>query len=220
MFRVLVVEDDPSIRTALVLSLREEGYQVRGEVDGCNLEEILNSFRPDLAILDVRLPKGAGGLELGRQMRESSEAPILYLTAADSIDERLAGFAAGADDYMVKPFSMAELMARIQALLRRSGRLTPGTLQAGDLVLDERSRYATRCGVQVDLTPTEFELLAVLLRAPGRVFSKIQLQNQIWGFASFAPNVVEVHISALRAKLEAHGPRMIHTVRSQGYVYR
>jgi two-component system OmpR family response regulator len=218
--RVLVIEDDPSIRLALEESLREEGYHVRAEPDGSRLEESASLFRPDIAILDVRLRRGPQGFELGRKLRTSSDVPLLFLTAADSIEDRLAGFQAGGDDYLVKPFSMAELLARIQALLRRSGRLTPGTRTVGDLVLDERAKVAVRAGTLLELTPTEYDLVATMSRSPGRVFSKVQLLNQIWGFDAYDPNVVEVHISSLRQKLEAHGPRVIHTERGRGYVFR
>jgi len=215
-----VVEDDDPIRSALDVSLRGEGYEVRAEPDGTRLAEVAEGFRPDLAVLDVRLPVGPDGYAMGRILRASSDLPVLFLTAADGLDDRLAGFEAGADDYMVKPFSMAELLARVQALLRRAGRLASAVRQVGDVVVDEGARVAMRNGTRLDLTPTEYELLAMLASHPGQVLSKTQLLTRVWGFDAFDANLVEVHMSALRRKLEANGPRIVHTVRGAGYVLR
>ncbi len=183
---------------------------------------MIDSFRPDLAILDVRLPPGTpNGFDLGRLLRRRSDAPLLFLTAADQIEDRLEGFDVGADDYVVKgDFNMAELLARVRALLRRAGRLASGTTEIGDLELDEGSRTVVRGGAKVDLTRTEFDLLAVLARNPDRVFSKVELLSRVWGFDHYDLNLVEVHMSALRHKLEAHGPRLIHTRRGAGYVFQ
>ena len=145
---------------------------------------------------------------------------MLFLTAADAVEDRLRGFEVGGDDYLVKPFAMAELLARIRALLRRTGRETSATRQVRDLMIDEASRTVHRAGVQVDLTGTEFDLLWALARNPGATLSKVQLLSQVWGFDLYEPNLVEVHVSALRRKLEAHGPRVIHTERGRGYVLR
>lgn len=219
--RILVVEDDPSIRLALESALSEEGYEVRAEPDGSRLDAVHAGFSPDLAVLDVRLPDGPHGYDLSRQLRRLSDLPVLFLTAADSVEDRLAGFDAGCDDYMVKPFAIAELVARIRALLRRSGRGSGSSVRAvGDLLLDDGAEVVTRDGARIDLTPTEYTILDLLTRSPERIFSKIQLMNQIWGFEGFSPNIVEVHISSLRQKLEEHGPRIIHTVRGRGYRYR
>ncbi|HSH22816.1 MAG: response regulator transcription factor [Actinomycetota bacterium] len=218
--RVLVVEDDDPIRSALDVSLRGEGYEVRAEPDGTHLQEVADGFRPDLAVLDVRLPVGPDGYAMARALRASSDMPILFLTAADGIDDRLAGFDAGADDYLVKPFSMAELLARVQALLRRAGRLVSAVRQVGDVVIDEGGRTAMRSGHKLDLTRTEYELLAMLAQHPGQVLSKVQLLTQVWGFDAYDANLVEVHMVALRRKLEAYGPRVVHTVRGMGYVLR
>ena len=215
-----MVEDDDPIRSALDVSLRGEGYEVRAEPDGTRLAEVAEGFRPDLAVLDVRLPVGPDGYAMGRILRASSDLPVLFLTAADGLDDRLAGFEAGADDYMVKPFSMAELLARVQALLRRAGRLASAVRQVGDVVVDEGARVAMRNGTRLDLTPTEYELLAMLASHPGQVLSKTQLLTRVWGFDAFDANLVEVHMSALRRKLEANGPRIVHTVRGAGYVLR
>ena len=132
----------------------------------------------------------------------------------------MAGFDAGADDYLVKPFAMAELLARVQALLRRSGRLASAVWQVGELVIDQGAAKVVRAGAPVELTSTEYQLLCVLARHPGQVLSKVQLLTQVWGFDAYDANLVEVHMSALRRKLEAHGPRMVHTVRNMGYVLR
>jgi two-component system, OmpR family, response regulator len=189
--------------------------------DGTQIRNAVGAFRPDLAILDVRLLQGPSGLSLARMIRESeTELPIIFVTAADSTDDRLAGFDAGADDYLIKPFAMAELLARVKALLRRSGKLVSETWQVGDIVVDERSRSASRGGSELDLTRTEFDLLVALGRHPDRVQSKTQLLTTVWGFSDFDVNLVEVHVSALRRKLEQHGPRVINTVRGAGYRFR
>ena len=218
--RVLVVEDDAPIRSALDVALRSEGYEVCAEPDGSNLEAVAEQFRPDLAIIDVRMPTGPDGYAMVRLLRASSDLPTLFLTAADGIDDRLAGFAAGGDDYLVKPFSMAELLARVKALLRRSGRLASAVWQVGELMVDDGARVVMRDGNKLDLTRTEYGLLSLFVRHPGQVLSKAQLLTEVWGFDAYDTNLVEVHLSALRRKVEAHGPRLIHTVRGMGYVLR
>ena len=218
--RVLVVEDDDPIRSALDVSLRGEGYDVCAQPDGRRLREVAEGFRPDLAVLDVRLPVGPDGYAMARILRSSSDLPLLFLTAADGIDDRLAGFDAGADDYLIKPFSMAELLARVQALLRRAGRLASAVRQVGNVVIDEGARTVMRDGHKLDLTRIEYELLAVLAQRPGQVLSKTQLLTHVWGFDTYEANLVEVHMSALRRKLEEHGPRIVQTVRGVGYVLR
>ena len=218
---MLLVEDDSAVREAVEIAFRGVGFDVRAEPDGTRIEEIVGSFHPHVAVLDVRLPTGPDGYTMVRQLRELDDLPVVLLTAADSLDDRLNGFSAGADDYISKPFSMAELLARVQALLRRSGRSSDSTYRFGDLVVEEATRTVTRAAVELDLTRTEYDLLAVLCRSAGEVVSKQQLLQQVWGgFDFYGNNVVEVHLSALRKKLEAHGPRLIHTVRSVGYVLR
>jgi two-component system OmpR family response regulator len=218
--RVLIVEDDSSIRSAVVVALLREGYQVRAKSDATGIADVANDFRPDMAILDVRLPVGPDGYAAARILRLDFELAILFLTAADGIEARLAGFRAGGDDYLEKPFSMAELLARAQALLRRSGRLSTAPRQFEDLLVDENTRTATRAGVVLDLTRREFDLLVALTREPGHVLSKVQLLNMVWGFDDHISNVVEVNVSTLRRKLEEHGPRVIQNLRGVGYVLR
>lgn len=218
--RILVVEDDDALRDALVFALRDEGVMVEALADGLRVEACLDEFRPDLAVLDVRLPSGPDGFDLARSIRRRSDMPILFLTAADSVEDRLVGFDAGADDYVVKPFSMSELLARIKALLRRSGRDLSSTRTVLDIEIDEGARQVRRNGQPIELTRTEFDLLTVLARRPGQVFSKSRLLALVWDYEHYDPNVVEVHISALRKKLEAAGPRVVQTVRGVGYVLR
>lgn len=218
--RVLVVEDDDAIRASLRAALEAEDYDVTDLSHGADLVTVAGQFRPDLAILDVRLPHGPGGLAMTQMLRAESDAPVLFLTAADALDDRLAGFAAGADDYMAKPFSMAELLMRVAALLRRSGRVSSAVWRFGDLVIDDGAHTVERDGVPIELTRTEYDLLAALARRPGQVLSKTRLLTQVWGFDAYDTNLVEVHVSAVRRKLEAHGERLIQTVRGVGYVLR
>jgi two-component system, OmpR family, response regulator len=218
--RLLVVEDDTSLRSAVTAVLGAAGYEVRAVPDGLEIDAVVEAFRPDIAILDVRLPAGPDGFEIGRDLRGLLGIPLVFVTAADALEDRLHGFEMGADDYLVKPFAMAELLARVKAVLRRAGRLSSPTWEVRDLLIDEANQRVSRAGTMIELTKTEFDLLCVLAREPGRVFSKVQLLSVVWGFEEFAPNLVEVHVSALRRKLEATGPRMIHTERGEGYVIR
>ena len=218
--RLLFVEDDRSLREAVSVSLVRAGFEVRAESSGSGLADAVATFHPDLAILDVRLPDGEDGFELAVRLRTMTEIPIVFVTAADAIDERLRGFDVGADDYLVKPFAISELLARVRAVLRRSGRLDSPTHEVLGLLIDEANRMARRGEHELQLTKTEFDLLAILSRTPGKVFSKTQLLSLVWGFEGYDDNLVEVHISALRRKLEAFGGRLIHTERGEGYVLR
>jgi len=214
---VLIVEDDQALRTALDSALEGAGFEVRTEADGSNIQTVADLFRPDLAILDVRLDVGPDGHAIARLLRRRSQLPLIFLTAADSVADRLSGFEAGADDYVVKPFNMGELLARVRALLRRSGLLVSSVWQAGDLVIDEAARKVMRADQVVDLTRTEYELLLVIAHNLGRSVSKIQLLRDVWGYDAFDKNLVEVHVSSLRRKLEAYGPRIVHTVHGNYY---
>jgi two-component system OmpR family response regulator len=218
--RVLLVEDDPLTREVLSAALSGAGYEVHAEPDGSRVERAASTFVPDIALIDLRLGDGVNGITVARRLRATKELPFLFLTAANGIDDVLNAFEVGGDDYVVKPFVMAELLARMRAVLRRCGRTGRVVLQVGDLVVDVDAHSAVRSGRPVDLTHREFSVLAMLARHPGIVLSKLQLLSQVWGFEHYDLNVVEVHICALRRKLEEHGPRLIHTVRGVGYVLR
>ena len=218
--RVLVVDDDHAIAGAVALALRKEGYEVRVDHDADAAARAAQTFFPDVAILDVRLPRGDDGVALARRLRHSSDVAIIFLTAADDLETRVAGFGAGGDDYLGKPFSMQELLLRVRALLRRSGRLESRIHHVGSLLIDEAAHLVVWRESVVDLTPKEFQLLVELAKRPGQVLSKGQLLEAVWGFDAYDENVVEVHISSLRRKLEAHGPRVVQTVRGVGYVVR
>lgn len=212
--RVVVVEDDEAVRNAVERALHGEGFAVAAFPDASDADTIL-ATAPDLAVLDVMLPHG-NGFELARRLRGCRDLPIVFLTARDAVDDRLAGFELGADDYLVKPFALEELLARVRAVLHRTGRLS-APLEAGDTLVDEKAGLASRAGRDLALTPTELRLLAFFVRHRGMVLSKHQLLTQVWGYEAFDPNVVEVHVSDLRRKLEANGPRVLETVRGLGY---
>lgn len=220
--RVLLVDDDAVVRSTVGTALREAGYRVRAEADGAAIETVAAEFRPDLAILDLRLPVGPDGYEIAGRLRNmswagDSDVPFLFLTSASSEHEVLAGFRAGAEDYLLKPFRMTELVARAEAVLRRSGRLFVGKRQIGDLLIDPDSGTVSRNGNAIELSPTEYKLLSVLAHRPGRMLSKEQILTKVWGFDYYDTNLVEVYVGYLRHKLEAHGPRLLHTVRGRGY---
>jgi DNA-binding response OmpR family regulator len=218
--RILVVEDDAPVRDALCGALTAEGYLAQACHDGLFPDALIREFEPDLALLDVQLGSGPSGLAVARRLRASRDLPIIFLTAADAVEDRLAGFDAGAEDYVTKPFAMAELLARVRALLRRTGALDSGTWRVADLVVDEAARRVRRADSELVLTKVEFDLLVALGRNAGRVLSKGQLLADVWGFADYDPNVVEVAMSGLRRKLESRGPRLVQTVRGVGYVMR
>jgi len=218
--RVLFVEDDTSLREGIASVLAAHEYEVHALSEGSELDRVMRSVAPDLVILDVALRAGPDGFELARTIREASDVPLMFLTAADAAEDRIRGFEFGADDYLVKPFPIAELLARIRALLRRSGRTGSGSITVGDLVVDLAGRRVERAGVEVALTPTEFDLIATLVRSPRRTWSKRDLLVAVWGFADYRAHLVEVHMSSLRRKLEAAGPRLIYTERNGGYVVR
>jgi two-component system OmpR family response regulator len=214
--RVLVVDDSEVIRVAVETALTEHGFDVSGRPDGTTFEEDLRAIRPDLVILDVMMP-GRDGFELLAVARSESAAGVLMLTARDAIDDRLHGLREGADDYLVKPFAMAELVARTHAVLRRLGTSAARSV-AGDLVLDDDGAVVRRGDRPIALTRTERRLLDVLAEHAGTVLSKTQILTAVWGIDERADNLVEINISSLRRKLEAAGPRLIHTVRGLGYV--
>jgi two-component system, OmpR family, response regulator MprA len=220
---VLVAEDDKGVRESLVRGLRLEGYEVRAVADGLAAVEAVVEREPDVVVLDVMMPV-LDGLAACRRLRARSRTlPILILTARHEIDDRIAGLDAGADDYLVKPFALGELAARLRALLRRSSITgSNDVLRVGDLALDPRSRVATRAGRTLDLTKTEFDLLELLLHNAGIVLTRETLYDRIWGIDfDTASRSLDVHVSYLRHKTEAAGDaRLIDTVRGVGYVVR
>lgn len=213
--RILVVEDSEAIREMVVEALDSAGYVCEGSVDGSGLEQTLDGHRPDLVILDVMLP-GRDGFTLMDVIRSWGEVGVIMLTARDGLPDRLRGLDGGADDYVIKPFELSELVSRVGAVLRRRGRI-PATVQVGDLLMDRGAGVAARAGIRLDLTATELRLLDFLLDQRGRTVSANQILNAVWGYASYDDNLVHVHISSLRRKLEAHGPRILHTARGIGY---
>jgi len=235
--RVLVVDDDAAVRQSLERSLRFEGYEVATAGDGVAALELIARERPDIAILDVMMPR-MDGLEACRQLRaRGDDLPVLMLTARDGLADRVSGLDVGADDYLVKPFALEELFARLRALARRAalaartggrsraGTATApgsGTLSYGGVTLDPSSRQVVRGGRELTLTKTEFELLELFLTHPRQVLSRSMIMERVWGY-DFGPssNSLEVFVSYLRRKLEAGGePRLLHTVRGVGYVLR
>ncbi|MGE5636110.1 MAG: response regulator transcription factor [Nocardioidaceae bacterium] len=219
--RVLIVEDDADIAGVLRRSLDREGYEVRVAADGEVALEQAAVFAPDAVVLDLGLPK-LDGVEVCRQLRVAGDVPILMLTARDALDARVEGLDSGADDYLVKPFERAELLARLRALLRRRPPRGSAWLVAGDLRLNPGTHEALRGERRLDLTAREFELLEFLMRNERLVVSRQRLLDDVWGYHPFAEtNTVDVFISTLRRKLEADGePRLLHTVRGSGYVLR
>ncbi|HWH34055.1 MAG TPA: response regulator transcription factor [Acidimicrobiales bacterium] len=220
MMRALVFEDEPEVRELVAEALGHEGFDVRAEPGGSDAEQVVATFRPDIVLLDIGLGEGPNGFEVARRLRSASDVPMVFVSGAHGIRERLAGFAAGGDDYLTKPFAVEELLARVRAIMQRSGRAPRRVWRVGDMVVDEDAHTVAVGDSLVDLTSIEFALLVTLCRNPGRVMAKIQLLNEVWGFDQYSLNLVEVHVSALRRKLEAHGPRMIHTIRNVGYVLR
>ena len=222
--RVLAVDDEPSLTELLSMALRYEGWNARTAGTGSEAVRTAREFQPDAIVLDMMLPD-FDGLEVMRRIRtEQPDVPVIFLTAKDAVDDRIQGLTAGGDDYVTKPFSLEELIARLRGLLRRSGATLarPGSqLVVGDLVLDEDSHEVTRAGEPINLTATEFELLRYLMRNPRRVLSKAQILDRVWNYDfGGQANVVELYISYLRKKIDANRPAMIHTMRGAGYVLK
>jgi two-component system response regulator MprA len=219
--RILVVDDDPKLTTLVQRTLTYAGFAVEVAADGEAALVAARSRRPDLLVLDVMLP-GLDGLEVCRQLRAESDLAIVMLTARDAVADRIAGLETGADDYLVKPFSPDELVARVRAVLRRRQTLGRDILTYADLSLDTGARRASRSGRVIDLSTTEYKLLALLLSHPEQVLTRELLMERVWG-GSFdgESNVLEVYVRYLRQKLEAGGEsRLIQTVRGAGYVLR
>jgi len=220
--RILVVDDDAGVRQAVGRALAFEGYDVTQAGDGSEALRLVSSERPDAIILDVVMPE-IGGLDVCRELRATGDdLPILVLTARHSVADRVAGLDAGADDYLVKPFDLDELLARLRALLRRSDATADEVLTLGDLTLSPGSRLVERAGAPLELTRTEFNLLELLLRNAGQVLTRELILDRVWGYDfQTTSNSLEVYVGYLRRKTEAAGgDRLIHTVRGVGYVAR
>ena len=222
--RILVVDDDRAVRESLRRSLAFNGYEVDLAADGADALTQVAAVHPDAVVLDVMMPR-VGGLEACRRLRaDGDDVPILVLTARDSVADRVAGLDAGADDYLVKPFALEELLARLRALLRRSaaGATEPEVLTFADLTLDPTTREVTRGGREIRLTRTEHSLLELFLRHPRQVLTRDRILEEVWGYDfPTTANSLEVYVGYLRRKTEAEGePRLLHTVRGVGYVLR
>ena len=223
--RVLVVDDEPTLADLVSMALRYEGWEVRGAGTGSDAVRVARQFEPDAVVLDVMLPD-VNGLEVMRRMRAGgADVPVLFLTARDAVEDRVAGLTAGGDDYVTKPFSLEEVVARLRALMRRAGVAVSAreeaVLTVGDLTLDEDSHEVRRGGTLIALTATEFELLRYLMRNPRRVLSKAQILDRVWNYDfGGQANVVELYISYLRKKIDAGRAPMIHTLRGAGYVLK
>jgi len=220
--RVLVVDDDAAIRRSLVRGLRLRGFTVTEADDGATALDTLGRTPPDILVLDISMP-GVDGIEVCRTLRaDGSDLPVLVLSALDEVADRVAGLQAGADDYLVKPFALEELVLRLHALLRRRPPRPDDRVRACGLVLDPAARSATRDGDPLDLTRREFELLEVLARNAGLVLTRDQLLDRVWGYDfDVRTDAVDTFVSYLRRKLEAGGrPRILHTVRGVGFVLR
>jgi len=218
---VLVVEDDVDIADVVRRALDRDGYEVRLAGDGEAALEESAVFEPDAVVLDLGLPK-LDGVEVCRRLRAEGDVPILMLTARDSLDARVDGLDSGADDYLVKPFDRAELLARLRALLRRRPPRGTAFLVCGDLRLNPATREVSRAERDIELTGREFELLEHLMRNERLVVSRDRLLEEVWDYSPYAEtNTIDVFVSNLRRKLESGGePRVLHTVRGSGYVLR
>ena len=221
--RILVVDDEPSIVDAVSTALRYEGFDVSTARNGRLGLAAAQTGNPDLIVLDVMLPD-LDGFEIARRLRDDGlRTPILFLTAKDALDDKAQGFAVGADDYVTKPFSLAEIVMRVKAILRRAGEGADldSRLAFADVILDQDTHEVTRSGRGIDLTATEFNLLRFFLMNPRRVLSKPQILDHVWHYDFEGDsNILETYISYLRKKLNQFGPPLIHTVRLVGYVLR
>jgi two-component system OmpR family response regulator len=224
--RVLVVDDEPSLAELLSSVLRYEGWEIRTAADGSSAVRAAREFEPDAIVLDIMLPD-FDGLEVLRRVRTAlPHVCVLFLTARDSVQDRVSGITAGGDDYVTKPFSLEEVLARLRGLLRRAGmaRAAAGTgteLAVADLSMDEDAREVRRGGDLIDLTATEFELLRFMMRNPRRVLSKAQILDRVWNYDfGGQAHVVELYISYLRKKIDTGREPLIHTVRGVGYVLK
>ena len=226
-WRILVVDDEPDLVEVLCGALSYEGWQARGVTDGRTAVETAAVWRPHAVVLDMMLPDLDGMEVLRRIHADRPEVRVLFLTARDTVEDRIAGIAAGGDDYVTKPFSLAEVVVRLRGLLRRAVPSAPPSqppehaLVLGDLVLDEQAREVTRGGDPVELSPTEYALLVHLVHHPRQVLSKAQILDAVWSYDfGGQAHVVELYISYLRRKIDQGRPPMIHTVRGAGYLIK
>jgi two-component system, OmpR family, response regulator len=228
-WRILVVDDEPDLVDILCGAMRYEDWDVLGAATGLEAVRLAKEWLPDAVVLDMMLPDLDGLEVLSRIHADRPEVRVLFLTARDAVEDRIAGITAGGDDYVTKPFSLTEVVARLRGMLRRAEK--PGAaetpaphedcLVVGDLVMDERAREVTRNGEAIDLSPTEFSLLRYLMRNPRRVLSKAQILEEVWSYDfGGQAHVVELYISYLRKKVDAGRTPMIHTVRGAGYVLK
>ena len=222
--RVLVVDDEPNIVDVVTMALRFQGFVVEIAGTGQQALAAVTSFRPHLMVLDVMLPD-MEGFEVARRLgaAQTRKMPIIFLTARDATEDKIRGLTAGGDDYVTKPFSLEELVARIRTILRRTGAAAPdsGRLVFEDLELDEDTREVTRAGAAVELTATEYRLLRYLLLNPRRVLTRAQLLDHVWEYDFDGDSrILETYVSYLRKKLDPHGPSLIQTVRGVGYALR
>jgi two-component system OmpR family response regulator len=221
--RIVVVDDEPSITDAVSTALGYEGFDVAQAHGGRDALDLVLDQRPDLVILDVMLPDLDGMTLLRRLRQDGVDVPVLFLTARDEPSDRVEGLVAGGDDYVTKPFTLAEVVARVHAILRRTRGETggDGVLRFGDVVMNEETREVWRAEERLQLTATEFNLLRFFLRNPKRVLSKAQILDAVWHYDFGGnPNVVETYVSYLRKKLDRLGPPLIHTIRLVGYALR
>jgi two-component system OmpR family response regulator len=218
--RVLVVDDEPNLVEVLTMALRFQGFVVESAANGREALAAVSSFKPHLMVLDVMLPDMEGFDVAARLGAQRASVPIIFLTARDATEDKIRGLTGGGDDYMTKPFSLEELVARIRTILRRTGQATPDSarLVFEDLEMDEESREVTRAGEAIELTATEYRLLRYLLLNPRRVLTRAQLLDHVWNYDFGGDGrVLETYVSYLRKKLDAHGPSLIKTVRGVGY---
>jgi two-component system, OmpR family, response regulator len=220
--RLLLVDDEDNLRSMLEAALRHEGFDVHPVANGRDAIEAVPQVRPDLVVLDVMLPD-LDGFEVCRRLRtDGTKTPILFLTARHGTDDKVRGLTLGGDDYLVKPFSLEELVARIHAVLRRAGLAKAGSVfTCADLALDDDAHHVTRAGTEVSLSPTEYNLLRYLLVNQGRVVSKAQILDHVWNYDFGGDGgVVETYIGYLRKKLDSGDPKLIQTIRGVGYTLR
>lgn len=223
--RILVVDDEQMLTDLLSMAMRMEGWEVRAAASGFEALQAVRDFEPDALVLDVMMPDLDGMAVLQRLRSSGSNVPVLFLTARDAVSDRIAGLSAGGDDYVTKPFSLEEVIARLRGLMRRAGTALTAEaepiLRAGDLVLNEDSHEVRRGDEEIELTATEFELLRFLLRNQRRVVSKAQILDRVWNYDfGGRSSVVELYISYLRKKIDQGRTPLIHTVRGVGYIIK